>query len=102
MKKLGTWLSVLVLGALALAAEGAAPGAGAATVGIGKGLIAVGVGLAIGLSALGTGWAQSRIGAAAVGAVAEKPSMFGTGIIFLLLPEMIFGFLLAFLLWIKI
>ncbi len=100
MKKLGAVLAVLALGALAFAAEAA----GAAGVGTGKGLIAIGVGLAIGLSALGTGWAQSRIGAAAVGAVAEKPSMFGTGIIFLLLPEtlVIFGFLLAFLLWIKI
>jgi len=100
MKKWSVILAVLVLGALAFAAEAA----GAAGVSTGKGLIAIGVGLAIGLSALGTGWAQSRIGAAAVGAVAEKPSMFGTGIIFLLLPEtlVIFGFLLAFLLWIKI
>ncbi len=96
-KKVLTWLSMLVLGALALAAE---QGGGSGT---GSGLVGVGVGLAIGLSALGTGYAQSRIGAAGVGAVAEKPSMFGTAIIFLLLPEtlVIFGFLFAFLLWIK-
>ena len=100
MKKLVAILLVMVLGTLAFAAEAA----GGGDTGIGKGLIAIGVGLAIGLSALGTGWAQSRIGAAAVGAVAEKPSMFGTGIIFLLLPEtlVIFGFLLAFLLLGKI
>ncbi len=96
-KKILTWLSMMVLGALALAAE---QGGGSGT---GSGLVGVGVGLAIGLSALGTGYAQSRIGAAGVGAVAEKPSMFGTAIIFLLLPEtlVIFGFLFAFLLWIK-
>jgi len=96
-KKIFTWLSMLVLGALALAAE---QGGGA---GSSNGLVGIGVGLAIGLSALGTGYAQSRIGAAGVGAVAEKPSMFGTAIIFLLLPEtlVIFGFLFAFLLWIK-
>ncbi len=94
MKKIGTLLAVFVLGALAFAAENAGGS------GTGSGLVAIGVGLAIGLSALGTGFAQSRIGAAAVGAVAEKPSMFGTAIIFLLLPEtlVIFGFLFAFLL----
>ncbi len=94
MKKLLVLFGMLVLGALAFAAEGNGGG------GSSSGLVAIGVGLAIGLSALGTGWAQSRIGAAAVGAVAEKPSMFGTGLIFLLLPEtlVIFGFLLAFLL----
>jgi len=98
MKRFVALLGMLVLGALAFAAEGNGAGGGS------NGLVAVGVGLAIGLSALGTGWAQSRIGAAAVGAVAEKPSMFGTGLIFLLLPEtlVIFGFLLAFLLLGKI
>jgi len=98
MKRFIALLGMLVLGALAFAAESNGSG------GSSNGLVAVGVGLAIGLSALGTGWAQSRIGAAAVGAVAEKPSMFGTGLIFLLLPEtlVIFGFLLAFLLLGKI
>jgi len=98
MKRFMALLGMLVLGALAFAAEG--NGASGSS----NGIVAVGVGLAIGLSALGTGWAQSRIGAAAVGAVAEKPSMFGTGLIFLLLPEtlVIFGFLLAFLMLGKI
>ncbi len=100
MKKWGTFLLTVVLGALAMAAEEAA---GAQGTGLSRGLIAVGVGLAIGLAALGTGWAQSRIGAAAVGAIAEKPGMFGTGLIFLLLPEtlVIFGFLMAILLWLR-
>jgi hypothetical protein len=36
---------------------------------VGTGLIAIGAGLAVGLAALGTGYAQSRIGAAAMAAI---------------------------------
>ena len=45
-----------------------------------------------------TAWAQSRIGAAAAGAIAERPEMGGTMLIFLVLPEtmVVFGFLVAF------
>lgn len=43
--------------------------------------------LGVGLSALGAGIAEARIGSAAVGAVAEDRDMFGTGIIFTVLPE---------------
>ncbi len=96
MKKVLTALVMMVLGVLAMAAENSAGGDGS----VGKGLIGLGIGLAVGLGALGTGWAQSRIGSAAVGAVAEKPGMFGTAIIFLLLPEtlVIFGLVIAFIL----
>ncbi|WP_041658368.1 ATP synthase subunit K [Marinithermus hydrothermalis] len=95
MKKVLTLLAMVALSALAFAAEEAAAAAGD----VGRGLIAVGMGLAIGLGALGTGIAQARIGAAGVGAVAEKPSMFGIALVFLLLPEtlVIFGFV-AFIL----
>jgi V/A-type H+/Na+-transporting ATPase subunit K len=63
------------------------------------GLIAIGAGLAIGLAALATGMAQARIGAAAVGAILEKPESFGTAIILLVIPEtlVIFGFTIAIL-----
>lgn len=63
------------------------------------GLIAIGAGIAIGLSALGTAWAQARIGSAAVGAVLEKPESFGTVLILLVIPEtlVIFGFTIAIL-----
>ncbi|HLN79503.1 MAG: hypothetical protein WAV26_09110 [Candidatus Deferrimicrobium sp.] len=63
------------------------------------GLIALGAGLAIGLAALATGWAQARIGAAAVGALLEKPESLGTMIILLVIPEtlVIFGFTIAIL-----
>ncbi len=63
------------------------------------GLIAIGAGLAIGIAALGTGLAQARIGAAAVGAILEKPESLGTVLILLVIPEtlVIFGFTVAIL-----
>jgi V/A-type H+-transporting ATPase subunit K len=64
------------------------------------GLIAIGAGLAVGLAGVGTGIAQSNIGAAAVGATAEDPKMFGRALVFIALPEtiVIFGIVIAFLL----
>ena len=61
------------------------------------GLIAIGAGLAIGLAAIGTGIAQSRIGAAGLGAIAEKPSMLGQVILLIAIPEtmVILGFAVA-------
>ena len=63
------------------------------------GLIAIGAGLAIGLAALATGLAQAKIGAAAVGAILEKPETLGTMLILLVIPEtlVIFGFTIAIL-----
>lgn len=43
--------------------------------------------LAVGLAALGAGIAESSIGAASMGAIAEDESLFGTGLIFTVLPE---------------
>jgi V/A-type H+-transporting ATPase subunit K len=61
------------------------------------GLVAVGAGLAIGLAAIGTGLAQSRIGAAGMGVLAEKPNMLGLVILLVALPEtmVILGFAVA-------
>lgn len=61
------------------------------------GLIAIGAGLAVGLAALATGLAQSRIGAAAMGAIAEKPELTGRAILFVAIPEtlVILGFAVA-------
>ena len=63
----------------------------------GLGLIAIGAGLAVGLSAIGAGIAEKEIGAAAVGAIAEKDEMFGKGLIFTVIPEtlVIFGLVIA-------
>ncbi|MFB6125168.1 MAG: F0F1 ATP synthase subunit C [Halanaeroarchaeum sp.] len=48
---------------------------------------AAGAAIAVGLAALGAGIAESGIGAAAMGAIAEDESLFGTGLIFTVLPE---------------
>ena len=63
------------------------------------GLIALAAGLAIGLSALATAWAQSRIGSAGAGTIAEKPELRGIVIIMLAIPEtlVILGFVIAVL-----
>ena len=61
------------------------------------GLIAIGASLALGLSAIGAGIAEKEIGAASVGAIAEKPELFGKALLFTVLPEtlVIFGLVIA-------
>ena len=58
---------------------------------------ALGAALAIGISAFATAWAQSRIGSAAAGAMAEKPEIGGVMIVLEALPEtiIILGFVIA-------
>lgn len=64
-----------------------------------KGLIALAAAMAIAIPALATAWAQSKIGSAGAGAVAEKPELTGTIIIFMAIPEtmVILGFVIAYL-----
>ena len=66
---------------------------------ISTGLIAIGSGLAIGLSAIAAAIAEKEIGAAAVGAMAEKEELFGKGLILTVIPEtlVIFGLVIAYL-----
>ena len=66
---------------------------------ISTGLIAIGSGLAIGLSAIAAAIAEKEIGAAAVGAMAEKEELFGKGLILTVIPEtlVIFGLVVAIL-----
>lgn len=61
------------------------------------GLIALGAGLAIGLAGIGAGYAQARIGAAAMGVVGEKPELLGRAILLVAIPEtiVILGFAIA-------
>jgi V/A-type H+-transporting ATPase subunit K len=63
------------------------------------GLIAIGAGLAVGLTGIGAGWAEKDVGAAAVGAMTEDASLFGKGMILMVLPEtiVIFGLVVAIL-----
>jgi V/A-type H+/Na+-transporting ATPase subunit K len=58
---------------------------------------ALGAGLAIGLTALAAGYAEKEIGAAVVGAMAEKEELFVKGLILTILPEtlVIFGLVVA-------
>nr|WP_303720526.1 hypothetical protein [Malonomonas rubra] len=60
-------------------------------------LLAFAAALAVGVPAIATGWAQSRIGSAGAGALAEKPELTGTIIILLAIPEtmVILGFVVA-------
>lgn len=60
----------------------------------------IGAGLAIGLAAIGTGIAQAKIGAAAIGAIAEKKELTGLMIILIAIPEtmVILGFVIGILL----
>jgi V/A-type H+-transporting ATPase subunit K len=62
-----------------------------------KVLIALCAALAIGLTALATAWAQSKIGAAGAGALAEKPELTGTIVILVAIPEtmVILGFVVS-------
>jgi V/A-type H+/Na+-transporting ATPase subunit K len=86
--KLVLFVAIVILATVAFAAEGD-PVAAVSYAAIGKGL-------AIGLGILGTGVAQSAIGAAALGAVVEDRRNFGTALLFFLLPETLAIFGLAF------
>ncbi len=59
--------------------------------------IAIGAALAVGLAGIGTGLAQSNIGSAAIGAVAEDDKNFTNGLIFTAIPEtiVIFGLVIS-------
>jgi V/A-type H+-transporting ATPase subunit K len=72
-------------------------------VGASWGWVAVGAGLAVGLAGLGTGIAQSRIGAAGVAGIAEDRGLLGLVIMLVAIPEsvLIFGFVIAYLLYTK-
>jgi V/A-type H+-transporting ATPase subunit K len=61
--------------------------------------IAIGAGLAVGLAAIGAGIAVGIAGAAAIGAMAEKPEMLGRTLIIVGLAEgiAIYGLIISFM-----
>ncbi|MFB6208631.1 MAG: hypothetical protein ABEJ56_00660 [Candidatus Nanohaloarchaea archaeon] len=63
----------------------------------GEPLAMIGAGIAVGLAAIGTGWAQAKIGSSGVGAIAEDDSLFGQVLVLTVIPEtmVIFGFVVA-------
>lgn len=63
------------------------------------GIIAFSAAIAISVPALATALAQSRIGAAMAGAIAERPELAGSAIIMIAIPEtmVILGLVIAFM-----
>lgn len=91
-------VACLVAAPVVLAAE--APEQPAKQLTLAHGLLGLAAALSVAFGAIGTAWAQSRIGAAAAGAMAERPEIGGQMLIFLVLPEtmIILGFVIAFFL----
>ncbi len=67
--------------------------------GIDVALATIGAGISIAGGAIATAMAQSAIGSAGMGLIAEKPDQFGKALLFLVLPEtlIILGFVVAIL-----
>ena len=89
--------ALLALAPSALAAVGAGPAIGISTEAWSWGLL--GAALVTGLSSLGAGFAVARVGTAAIGALAEKPELFGRLLIFIGLAEgiAIYGLIVSIL-----
>ncbi len=78
-------------------AQVAAPEEGDGKNSVGQSIKYLAAAISVGLCAIATGIAQSRIGAAGMGAIVEKPETTGTVIICLAIPEtmVILGFVVA-------
>ena len=65
-----------------------------------EGLVAMAAALTVLGTGLATAWAEKVIGAASVGAIAEKPELFGRVLPLVVIPEtiVIFGLVIAFFL----
>src|SRR5947199_8835916 len=64
-----------------------------------QGLIGMAIALTVAGTGLATAWAEKVIGAASVGAIAEKPELFGRVLPLVVIPEtiVIFGLIMALL-----
>jgi V/A-type H+-transporting ATPase subunit K len=62
-----------------------------------SGLIALSAGITMAGTGIATAWAEKVVGGATVGAMAEKPALFGRGLTLMALPEsiVIFGLVIA-------
>jgi V/A-type H+/Na+-transporting ATPase subunit K len=91
--------SALLLWAPEARAAADAGAAAAARTGLDSSWVFIGAALATGLSSLGAGFAVAKVGAAAVGALAEKPELFGRLLIFIGLAEgiAIYGLIVSIL-----
>ena len=63
-------------------------------------MVAIEVAVAISVAAIGTGYAQAKIGTAGAAKIAERPDSTGAAIIILAIPEtmVVLGFVVAILL----
>ncbi|MCP1661378.1 MAG: ATPase [Methanocalculus sp. MSAO_Arc1] len=64
-----------------------------------EGMKALAAALAVGITGLASGWAESSIGSAAVGATAENKDVFGMALLLTVIPEtiVIFGLVVSLL-----
>jgi V/A-type H+-transporting ATPase subunit K len=69
-----------------------------------RGMLIIGAGLAAGLSSLGAGIGLGTASAAAIGAIAEKPEIFGRTLLFVVLIEAIaiYGLAMFFIIYSRI
>jgi V/A-type H+/Na+-transporting ATPase subunit K len=67
-------------------------------------LAAMAAALSIAGTGIATAWAQKVVGGATVGAMAEKPELFGRGLVLMALPEtiVVFGLVLGLQLLAKV
>jgi V/A-type H+-transporting ATPase subunit K len=93
-----TFIFSLLLPAAALADEAAAKGDSAAAMGY------LAAAIAVGASTLGAGIAVAVVGAAAMGAIGEKPELAGRALIFIGLAEgiAIYGLIVALMILAKL
>jgi len=63
-------------------------------------MVAIGAAVSIGLAALGAGYGIAATGSASIGAIAEKPDLFGKTMVYVAFAEAIaiYGLLIAFML----
>ena len=97
----GGFLMTVITAMAQTASETVAGAAGDSSRTIG---LAIGAGLTMGLSVIGSGIAVGRIGAAAMGAAAEKPELLTRSLLFVALAEglAVLGFAIAIMLVQKI
>lgn len=94
-------LSIVATGLLWIPSAAAVEPSSSVTLGSGLGLGLLAAALATGLSALGAGYAVGTVGAAAVGALTEKPELLGRLLILIGLAEgiAIYGLLISILIF---
>ncbi|MBN2004100.1 MAG: ATPase [Anaerolineae bacterium] len=92
-------LAVIGLGVIMFASPGIVVAAGLSQEVVSDPYASIAAAIAVGLGSAGAGIAVSSTGAAAIGAIAEKPEVFGRALIFVGLSEgvAIYGLIIAFI-----